>query len=89
MDDALHIALRRQSQGTHRHTLRGGGPQTVEILLDETPDTSEEAVSPLHAALGPVKVLFGRGGKEDKEARRIRTIFLDYLVGVDDVADRL
>ena len=87
--DALHVALFLERDVLHRYALRRGGFELVEAALDETPDAAEESVRAFDAALGPVEVLLRRRGEEDEEARRVGSVFLDYFIGVYDVAERL
>src|SRR5262249_60876650 len=57
--------------------------------VHQAPEAMEEAAHPLDALIAPLEIALGRRGEEAEEARRVGTVALDQIVGVDHVALRL
>ena len=63
----------------------GGSLDPLKVLVDESPDTPQEAETAFYTLLVPFEALLGRRGEQREQTRRIGTVSPDKRVGVDHV----
>ena len=55
------------------------------LFVKEPPDPIEEAGRPLHALVIPIEISLRWRGKEAEHPRRISTVLIDQVLGIDDI----
>ncbi len=83
---APHGALRPGAIITTRRDARS--PNRPGPMIHETPHPHEKPKASFQTAVAPLHFLFGRGDEHHVEPERIRPVFLEHLVRIDDVALR-